>query len=100
MPINIIDNIKISSDIPLDVRYTADTYLDVSAYWYAGMQVFQYSDRQIWWYDGLVWQNLTNMPTPSPGFDILSGGTYWGYQTDDIFNGNTTSADVLKGGTY
>ena len=100
MPINIIDNFNLSSDIPLDVRYTANTYLDVSLYWYAGMQVFQYSDKQIWWYDGLVWQNLTAQPAASSGFDVLKGGDSWFFQTDDLFDGHTPTPDQLLGGTY
>ena len=64
------------------------------------MQVFQFSDRQIWFYDGLVWQNMTATVSPSPGFDILYGGEGFNTHEHDKFDGNSTSGDVLLGGTY
>lgn len=74
MPIDIIDNFQLGSDIPLDVRYRANTYWDVSTYWYEGMQVYQYSDKQIWYFDGSVWSTFNSV---SPFFDILDGGKNW-----------------------
>lgn len=97
MPIKIIDNFELSAAIPIDLRYTADTYHDVSAYWYEGMQVYQYSDKQIWFYNGIIWQSLSTS-TSNP-FDVLWGGTI-GIDSDDIFNGNVTIDDTLYGGTY
>lgn len=100
MPIQIIDNINLQSDIPLDLRYTAETYYDVSAYWYPGMQVFQYSDKQIWFYNGEIWQNMTSIQSSSPGFDILNGGSEWNDTEVDIFDAYSPTADILVGGSY
>lgn len=55
MPVNIIENFRLGTDLPLDSRYVVDSYNDVSIYWYAGMQVFQNSDQQLYWYDGSIW---------------------------------------------
>ena len=55
MPVSIIENFQLGTNLPLDARYVADTYFDVSLYWYAGMQVFQTSDSQLYWYDGSIW---------------------------------------------
>lgn len=55
MPIPIIEQFQLGTNLSLDARYVADTYFDVSLYWYAGMQVFQTSDSQLYWYDGSVW---------------------------------------------
>lgn len=98
MAIIIVDNFSLGSDIPLDIRYRADTYNDVSAYWYEGMQVYQYTDKQIWWYNGVIWQTLAS--TSNNPFDILNGGNNWSYQSDDVFDGHTPTDDVLLGGTY
>lgn len=98
MPIKIVDNFELSAAIPIDLRYTADTYHDVSAYWYEGMQVYQYTDKLIWFYNGIVWQSLS--PTTNNPFDILNGGDNWAYQSDDYFDGHTPTDDILLGGTY
>lgn len=84
MPIDIIDNFSLGSDIPLDVRYTANTYFDVSAYWYEGMQVYQYSDKQIWYYDGSTWDTLKEIC-----FDVVNGGTNWINPTENELVGGT-----------
>jgi len=75
MPIDIIDGLRLGSDIPLDIRYTANTYYDVSMYWYPGMQVYQYTDKQIWYYDGSIWQPLTHFGPID--IDVVDGGHNW-----------------------
>lgn len=55
MPVYIIDNFRLGTDLPLDARYVVNDVNDVSLYWYAGMQVFQTSDSQLYWYDGFIW---------------------------------------------
>ena len=53
--VDIIEQFSLGTNLPLDIRYVVDSYYDVSAYWYAGMQVFQTSDSQPYWYDGSIW---------------------------------------------
>jgi hypothetical protein len=55
MPVNIIENFKLGTNLPLDSRYIVNSYNDVSLYWYEGMQVFQTSDQQLYWYNGSTW---------------------------------------------
>jgi hypothetical protein len=88
MPIDIIDGLRLGSDIPLDVRYTANTYWDVSAYWYEGMQVYQYTDKQIWYFDGSTWSTLKQ--TGPINIDEINGGTNW----------TNPSGDSIQGGSY
>lgn len=88
MPIHVIDNFNLASDIPLDIRYTADTYMDVSAYWYEGMQVYQYNDKQVWYYDGSTWSPLKQ--TGPINIDLINGGENW----------MNPSGDEIVGGTY
>jgi len=89
MPIDIIDSFRLGTDIPLDVRYTANTYMDVSAYWYPGMQVYQYSDQQIWYTDNSL--NWSTMKQTGPiNIDEIHGGTNW----------TNPSGDSIIGGSY
>jgi len=55
MPVNLIENFQLGTNLPLDARYVVDSVYDVSIYWYPGMQVFQESDQQLYWYDGSIW---------------------------------------------
>jgi len=55
MPVEIIENFHLGTDIPLDNRYVVNTKNDVSLYWYPGMQVFQTSDKSLEWFDGSLW---------------------------------------------
>jgi hypothetical protein len=87
MPIDIIDNFRLGADIPLDVRYQANTYFDVSLYWYPGMQVFQYSDKQIWYYDGSIWSTMKQ--TGPINIDEIIGGTNWTNPTGDEIKGGS-----------
>jgi hypothetical protein len=86
MPIDIIDSLRLGADIPIDVRYQANTYFDVSMYWYPGMQVFQYTDKMIWWYDGSIWQTMQSI---SPFFDVIDGGQNWTNPTGDLVIGGS-----------
>ena len=53
MAIFIVDQLSLNTDLPLDIRYVPNggSYLDVSMYWYPGMQVYQTSDQRIWYAD-------------------------------------------------
>lgn len=55
MPVSIIENFQLGTNLPLDNRYVVDTFFDVSLYWFPGMQVFQTSDSQLYWYNGSIW---------------------------------------------
>lgn len=62
MAIFIIDQFSLSTDLPMDIRYvpSGGSYLDVSAYWYPGMQVYQTSDQTIWYADNsLNWHPIS-----------------------------------------
>jgi hypothetical protein len=57
MPVNIIENFHLGTDLPLDSRYVVNNKYDVSLYWYPGMQVFQTDSLTKEWFDGSVWHN-------------------------------------------
>jgi hypothetical protein len=63
MSVNIIENFQLGTNLSLDARYVVNSYNDVSIYWYAGMQVFQLSDKKLYLYDGSIW--------------TLSGDSFW-----------------------
>ena len=96
MPINIVDNFDLKAKIPLDLRYTANTYMDVSAYWYPGMQVYQYTDQQIWYADNsLNWSSLNDvvdayslfLPNASIGTSL-----FWNAEYLDVSFGSIDSS--------
>jgi hypothetical protein len=61
MAIFIVDQFSLNTDLPLDIRYipAGGSYLDVSAYWYPGMQVYQTDDQKIWYADNsLNWHQV------------------------------------------
>jgi len=96
MPIDIIDSLRLASDIPLDVRYRANTYLDVSLYWYEGMQVYQYFDRMAYLYDGSVW-----IPWSQQGvlcIDLIDGGKNWANPTNSTIIGGIAWTDASSCG--
>jgi len=89
MPVDIVDNFRLGTDLPLDNRYVANSYDDVSMYWYAGMQVFQTSDSQLYWYDGTNW---------IPVVDTSIGGNYATYEyVDGSLASRDASIDKLFG---
>jgi hypothetical protein len=89
MAINIIDNFKLWSNIPLDERYVVNTYNDVSAHWYPGMQVYQLSDHQIWYLDGSSWNQLS-----TGNFLLMSSlGPQFYWHDGSLYVIDTSSAD-------
>lgn len=60
MPVSIIENFSLGTNLALDNRYVTNSYNDVSLYWYPGMQVFQESDNQLYWYDGSIWNAVVD----------------------------------------
>ena len=79
MPVSIIESFQLGTNLPLDARYVVDSIYDVSLYWFPGMQVFQTSDSQLYWYDGTVW---------SPVVDTSSG------EWKDYVDGSLSQRDV------
>lgn len=101
MPVDIIESFQLGTNLPLDNRYVADTYFDVSLYWYAGMQVFQESDNQLYWYDGSVWYPVVD--TSGGNFVLKSGDIMSGrlrvdasISTDDIYIGPDSSEGSFR----
>jgi hypothetical protein len=60
MPVDIIESFRLGTDLPLDSRYVVNSYNDVSLYWFPGMQVFQESNKQLYWYDGSIWNPIND----------------------------------------
>ena len=81
----IIDSFQLGADIPLDDRYVVNTYYDVSEYWYPGMQVFQLSDEQIWFFDGSIWSPMKEMEPFD--IDVINGGENWKNPTQNVIVG-------------
>lgn len=55
MPVSIIESFQLGTDLPLDARYVVNHVNDISIYWYAGMQAYQTSNNQLYWYNGGTW---------------------------------------------
>jgi hypothetical protein len=47
MPVNIIDNFKLGTNLPLDSRYVVNDVNDVSLYWYDGKLMYNASTNQL-----------------------------------------------------
>jgi len=86
MAVNIIDNLLLGSDLPLDARYRVDSIYDVSLYWYDGMQMWEPSTNRLW----VVKDVSTEQIEPVLfDYDILSGGTNWITPTTDSVSGGS-----------
>jgi len=92
MPVDIIDNFRFGTDKNLDDRYVANTYYDVSMYWYPGMQVYQLSDKMAYLYDGSIW-----IPWEQEGvlcIDLIDGGKNWTNPTGSTIIGGIAWTDA------
>jgi hypothetical protein len=69
MAIPIIDNLLLATNLPLDPRLVVLNLNDVSAYWYAGMTVFQLSNKTQYIYDGSIWY------TPGDSLWVIDNST-------------------------
>jgi hypothetical protein len=61
MPLFIFDQFSLNTNLPMDIRYVPNggSILDVSSYWYPGMQIYQTSDQKIWFADNsLNWHSV------------------------------------------
>jgi len=97
MPIDIIDSFNLGSDIPLDVRYRANTYMDVSMYWYEGMQVYQFADKMAYLYDGSTWIPWSQSGDLLMCIEEIDGGTNWSNLTTNSIVGGIAWTDASCG---
>ena len=93
MPIDIIENYNLKTNLPLDARYIVNNINDVSSYWYSGMQLFQLSDIKLYWYDGSIWHNIDS--STSGDYVKRSGDTMYGpleFSRDSSYSGGIISS--------
>lgn len=99
MAIFIVDQFSLNTDLPLDIRYlpSGGSYLDVSLYWYPGMQVYQTSDQKIWYADNsLNWHPISEGEDASLNqiFNLVNDLSIFVNQIDASVEANTALLQI------
>jgi hypothetical protein len=95
MAVDIIDNLRLGTDLPLDSRYVVDSIYDVSMYWYDGMQVFQTDNNTLQWYDGSIWNTVTDASTIQEFINSIDSSIIELYQITNNLESSIGDLDIL-----